>query len=84
MFILSVGVSSGIDQVFEALHQDDLVSVLFPFMSHYLTVVMGFVYLLTLVAVLSGALKLLVGSPMTKWSQRRVRLDVTLNVTLIF
>lgn len=29
-FILSVGVSSGIDQVFEALHQDDLVSVLFP------------------------------------------------------
>ena len=67
MFILSVGVSSGTDQVFEALHQDDLLhqykSIMFPFMSHYLTVVKGFVYPVTLVAVLSGALKLLVGPP---------------------
>ncbi|XP_030287533.1 uncharacterized protein LOC115590329 [Sparus aurata] len=70
-FEAAAGESSGIDQVFEALHQDDLVSVMFPFMSHYLIVVMGFVYLLTLGSVLSGALKLLVGSPMTKWSQRR-------------
>lgn len=41
--ILSVGVSSGIDQMFEVLHQDVLVSVMFPLTSRYLTHVKGFV-----------------------------------------